>query len=94
MVAYQAMKGANEAVRAKVLLIEAVWSRTAIQVEFVKRVAKTLEPRHCRIHVEVFQMLQLKLATAITNIESVVGGSGVTKVKYLFHSNDIDDVIS
>ncbi|GAB1317119.1 Het-s domain-containingprotein [Madurella fahalii] len=96
--AYQTVKHADESVGARVLVVEAIWSRTTTQIEFVKRIAKSLEPEHCRIHLEVFEMLQIRLARAVTKIESVLvkGDSGFTvnKVKYLLQRDAIDHVIS
>ncbi|KAI8628208.1 hypothetical protein F5Y19DRAFT_145087 [Xylariaceae sp. FL1651] len=100
--AYQAFKEANDNVKTKILIVEEIWSRTAIQIEFVKRVASTLEYEHCRIHIEVFEMLKGKLMMAITKIESVVKKSKPEKTpkiwikrwKYLLIRETLEHTIS
>ncbi|KAK1750892.1 Serine/threonine-protein kinase-transforming protein Rmil [Echria macrotheca] len=93
--AYRALKNANETIEEKVTVVEAIWSRTAIQVEFVKRIANTLEPDHCRIHARVLGILLAKLSAAVAKIESVVDPdtSEVKKFKFLFNKSDIEEVI-
>ncbi|CAM1507759.1 Fc.00g046070.m01.CDS01 [Cosmosporella sp. VM-42] len=97
IILYQDFKHANEIVTEKVLIVEAIWSRTALQVDFVKRVAKTLEAEHCRIHIEVFEMLRSKLMIAISKLESMVKKSpdgGVKKWKIFFLRESLDEVIN
>lgn len=93
--AYRALKNANETIEEKVTVVEAIWSRTAIQVEFVKRIANSLEPDHCRIHARVLGILLAKLSAAVAKIESVVDPdtSEVKKFKFLFNKSDIEEVI-
>ncbi|KAK4166586.1 Serine/threonine-protein kinase-transforming protein Rmil [Cladorrhinum sp. PSN259] len=99
--AYRLYKTADENVKEKILIIEATWSRTAIQIEFVKRVAKVLQEEHCQIHFEVFEMLQGKLTTAITKIEGVLkknnaerkSGIGLKKWKFVLIRESLDDMI-
>ncbi|KAL0937139.1 het-s domain protein [Colletotrichum truncatum] len=93
---YRDIKDANEAVQSKLLIVEAIWSKTAIQVEFVKRVAQVLDEEHCRIHLEVLEVLQSKLTVAVKKIESVVKTgpeSGVKRWKYARLREVIDDSI-
>ncbi|KAH7149262.1 hypothetical protein B0J13DRAFT_594961 [Dactylonectria estremocensis] len=66
------LKEANDNVKAKILIIETIWSRTAVQIEVVKRIANTLGEEQYRIHIEVLEMLKSKLLIAITKLESVV----------------------
>ncbi|KAI1090606.1 hypothetical protein F5B19DRAFT_314933 [Rostrohypoxylon terebratum] len=99
---YQAFKRADEDVRAKTLLIESRWSQMAIQVEFVQRVAHTMNPDHCRIHFEVLEMLQAKFQVAIRKIEPLskkensenTPGSRIKKWKYLLIRESLDKVIA
>jgi len=56
---------ASDNLQEKVLVIEAIWSRTSIQIEFTKRIMINLQEEHCRIHLRVFKVLCSKLATAI-----------------------------
>ncbi|KAK6208498.1 het-s domain protein [Colletotrichum tabaci] len=97
-VVYRDIKGAEEGVRSKLLLVEAIWSKTATQVDFLKRVAGVLEEEHCRIHLEILQVLQGKLTISISKIESVVkggsSGSEVKRWKYARLREAIDDSIS
>ncbi|KAM0334156.1 hypothetical protein ACHAQA_001176 [Verticillium albo-atrum] len=95
--AYKTMRSADEAIRDKSLIIEAIWSRTAVQVEFFERIAGTLEPEHCRIHLEILEVLNVKLAAAVTKIESVSKSgpeAGVHKFKYLFSHTAIESILS
>ncbi|WQF89451.1 Putative protein kinase [Colletotrichum destructivum] len=97
-IVYRDIKGAEEGVRSKLLLVEAIWSKTATQVNFLKRVASVLEEEHCRIHLEILQVLQGKLNISISKIESVVkggsSGSEVKRWKYARLREAIDDSIS
>ncbi|TDZ99564.1 hypothetical protein C8034_v000156 [Colletotrichum sidae] len=91
---YRDIKEAHEAVQSKLLMVEAIWSKTAIQVEFVKRVARVLEEEHCRIHLDVLEALKSKLMAAISKIELVVkSDSGVRRWKYARLRETIDDSI-
>ncbi|KAK5988211.1 hypothetical protein PT974_12351 [Cladobotryum mycophilum] len=95
--AYQDFRDANAQVGDKIVLVKAIWSRTTIQIEFVKRVANSLGEEHCRIHLEVFEMLQSKLRMANTKIESVLGkgsNSGVNRWKFIFVREAMDETIS
>lgn len=81
---YQDFKTSDDYVKENLLLVESILSRTAIQADFVKRVAKTLSEEHCRVHFETFEMLQSKLRRAVTKLESVIKKSGLKKWKLLF----------
>ncbi|KAI1208017.1 uncharacterized protein F4807DRAFT_462108 [Annulohypoxylon truncatum] len=99
---YKAFKQADEDVRAKTLLIESTWSQMAIQVEFVRRIAHTMSPDHCRIHFEVLEMLQAKLQVAIRKIEPLskkdnagkAHGSRIKRWKYVLVRESLDKTIS
>ncbi|KAK4224560.1 Serine/threonine-protein kinase-transforming protein Rmil [Podospora fimiseda] len=99
--AYRVYKSADEKLKDKILIIEAIWHKTAVQIEFVKRVAKMLQEEHCRIHFEVFEMLQGKLRTAISKIEGVLkkndseNGPGVSlrRWKFVLIRESLDEVI-
>lgn len=76
------------------LALEAILSRTAVQVEFLKRVAGTMGEEHCRIHLQVLETLKSHLRMAAVKIESVVKSdskSGIKTVKYLFIHREIED---
>ncbi|KAF4889753.1 hypothetical protein CGCF415_v000732 [Colletotrichum fructicola] len=95
--AYRDIRGATEAVQSRLLIVEAIWSKTAIQVEFVKRIAQALEEDHCRIHVEVLEVLKSKLILAISRIQSVVKSgpeSSVKRWKYARVREAIDNSIT
>ncbi|KAK1855279.1 het-s domain protein [Colletotrichum chrysophilum] len=95
--AYRDLRGADEAVQSKTLIVEAIWNKTAIQVEFVKRIAKVLEEDHCRIHLEVLEVLKSKLILAISKIKSVVKtgpNPSVKRWKYTRVREAIDDSIA
>ncbi|KAF5498048.1 hypothetical protein CGCS363_v008522 [Colletotrichum siamense] len=95
--AYRDIQGATEAVQSRLLIVEAIWSKTAIQVEFVKRIAEALEEDHCRIHVEVLEVLKSKLILAISRIQSVVKSgpeSSVKRWKYARVREAIDNSIT
>ncbi|KAF4858643.1 hypothetical protein CGCSCA2_v007005 [Colletotrichum siamense] len=95
--AYRDIRGATEAVQSRLLIVEAIWSKTAIQVEFVKRIAQALEEDHCRVHVEVLEVLKSKLMLAISRIQSVVKSgpeSSVKRWKYARVREAIDSSIT
>lgn len=97
MQVYRDLKGANEAVQSRLLIVEAIWKKTAIQVDFVKKIAQVLEEDHCRIHLEVLVVLKSKLGLAISKIESVVKSgpdSSVRKWKYARIREAIDHSIT
>ncbi|KAH9890227.1 hypothetical protein F4778DRAFT_377622 [Xylariomycetidae sp. FL2044] len=99
--AYEAFRSAGKDIKAKVLIIEAMWVRTAIHVEFVKRIAKSLREEHCRIHAEVFEMLQSKLMKAIAKVESITKqggqrddiGSQIKRWKYMLVRETITETM-
>ncbi|KAK3985912.1 Serine/threonine-protein kinase-transforming protein Rmil [Cladorrhinum sp. PSN332] len=99
--AYRVYKAADENVKSKILMIEAIWHKTATQIEFVKRVASVLQEEHCRIHFEVFEMLQGKLMTAISKIEGVLKkndpekapGVGLRRWKFVLIRESLDEII-
>lgn len=68
--------GATEGIREKILTVEAMRSRTALQIEFPGRVVNTLGEEHYRIQVQVFKMPKSKLSIAISKIESGVQKKG------------------
>ncbi|KAK2770378.1 het-s domain protein [Colletotrichum kahawae] len=75
----------------------AIWSKTAVQVGFVKRIAHALEEDHCRIHLEVLEVLKSKLTLAISKVDSVVRAgpnSSVKRWKYARVREAIDDSIA
>lgn len=94
--AYQAFKHAEDRLKAKVLIVESILSRASIQLEFVKRVAGTMQEEHCRIHLQVIEMLKSQLLLAIAKIESVVkagASSSISKLKFVFIRDAIDGTI-
>ena len=74
-----------------------------MQVEFVKRIANTLSEEHCRLHVDVFEMLKTHLGKAVTRIESVMKrgapgpgrgpDAGIKRWKYLLVREAIDEAV-
>jgi hypothetical protein len=99
----QAFKNAEAEIEAETLALEATWSRTALQLEVVKRISESgaIGDEHCRIHLEVFEMLKTKLMLATTKIESMVdcrtpgkpGKSGVKRLKYSFLRDTLKQVM-
>ncbi|KAF7552040.1 hypothetical protein G7Z17_g4575 [Cylindrodendrum hubeiense] len=80
-----------------ILIVEAFWARTAIQVDFLKRVASTLEEEHCRIHIEVFEILRSKMMRTITKIESLLKRSpetGVNRWKLSLIRESLDETVT
>lgn len=95
MKAYQDFKSADEQVNEKILHVQSIWARTEIQIEFVKQVAGALKREHCRIHLQVFDILMSKLSRAATKIEAVIKENyGVKRWKYPFVRDAIDEAIS
>ena len=93
--AYRTLKNVNETIEENVAVVEAIWSQTAIQIDFVRRVASSLEPDHCGILVQVLSVLLAKLRTAVAKIESALepDTSEVKKFKFLLNKSDIEEVI-
>ncbi|KAF7560180.1 hypothetical protein G7046_g3969 [Stylonectria norvegica] len=90
-------KHASEIIAEKTLIVEAIWSRTALQVGFVKRVATTLEAEHCRIHIEIFEMLRSKLMVVIGKLESTKRkppDGSVKRWKVAFLRESLDEVVN
>lgn len=93
---YQDYKEASKIADERVLLVEAIWFRTATQIEFVKRVSETLGDDHCRIHFEVLEVLQSKLLITLKKIESGIKKtpqSGVKKWKVPLLRESLDATI-
>lgn len=96
MQVYQVFKTAEARLQANILMVEAILHRINIQLEFVKRVANTMEDEHCRIHLGIMEMLQRQLSTATTKIESVVKmgiDSNLGKTRYLMVRDSLDGTI-
>ncbi|KAF9873155.1 het-s domain protein [Colletotrichum karsti] len=97
MSAYRDFKGASEAVQERLLIVEAMWSKTASQIEFARVVFKVLEEEHCGVYLRILETLHCKFSLAISKIESVTktsAGSGVKKLKYVLSRDDIDDAVA
>ncbi|KAH6646529.1 hypothetical protein BKA67DRAFT_525453 [Truncatella angustata] len=94
--AYQDLKNADEIVLSRVVWLEAFWSRTVSQIEFVKRVAQTMAPEHCRIHIEVFEILRARLTNAKSRLKSLIEpshqGNPVKKWRVPFLRSSLDDM--
>ncbi|KAJ6440645.1 het-s domain-containingprotein [Purpureocillium lavendulum] len=91
---YHLWKGAEGNIKDKVLVLEAILSRTAVQLEFLKRVAGSMGEEHCRVHLQVLETLKGHLRMAAVKIESVIktdSKSGIKPVKYLFLHHEIED---
>lgn len=91
---YRLWQGAEGNIKGKVLVLEAILSRTAVQLEFLKRVAGSMGEEHCRVHLQVLETLKSHLRMAAVKIESVLKSdskSGVKPVKYLFLHNEIEE---
>ncbi|KAH8121631.1 hypothetical protein ACSS6W_003104 [Trichoderma asperelloides] len=94
MKAYQDFKSADKQVNEKILHVQSIWARTEIQIEFVKQVAGALNREHCRIHLQIFDILMSKLSRAATKIEAVIKENyGVKKWKFPFVRDAIDEAI-
>jgi hypothetical protein len=97
MKAYQDFKSADEQIKEKILHVQTIWARTEIQIEFVKHVADTLKGEHCKIHLQVFDILMSKLSKAATKVESVMkddANYGIKRWKFPFIRDAIDEAIS
>lgn len=95
--AYKDFQNAGDIVSEKALVVQSLWSRTSLQIDFVKRVAKTMGSEHCSIHIEVFEMLHSKQIRAIAKIESLMkspaDGGGVKKWQMPFVRASLDESI-
>ena len=75
--------------------------RTSVQIDFLRRVLSSLREEHCRIYMDVFDILRTKLATAATKIQSMVKAEspqnstakGVKRWKYLLMRDTLDAAI-
>lgn len=78
-----------------ILLLEANVQRTAIQLEFVKQVASSMSPEHCRLHLEVLKVLSSKLDLARNKVESIVTASksSLKKLTYIWARDAINEAI-
>lgn len=92
--AYKDFRNASQILSEKILIVESIWSRTSLQIKFVKRVAKTMGREHCAIHIEVFEMLHSKQTRAISKIESLSDdGGGIKRWHMPFLCASLDDTI-
>jgi hypothetical protein len=94
---YNDLKDSVDNVKALVLVIEAIWNRTEVQIEFLKKVAGTFCEEHLQVQQQVLAMLQSKLLVAITKIESLLNsgqGSPVKKLKYVAIKDTLEEAIS
>lgn len=74
----------------------------AVQVEFVQRVAGTMNSDHCRVHFEVLEMLQTKLLLTIKRLDPLIkeddpykpDKSKVRRWKYALLYESLDRTIS
>lgn len=95
--AYKDFQNAGEIVSERALIVQSLWSRTCLQIDFVKRVARTMSSEHCSIHIEVFEMLHSKQIRAIKKIESLIrspaDGGGVRRWHMPFLRASLDESI-
>lgn len=95
MKAYQDFKSADEKINEKILQVQSIWARTEIQIEFMKQVAGALKREHCRIHLQVFDILMSKLSKAATKIEAVIKEDySIKRWKFPFVRDAIEEAIS
>lgn len=75
--------------------MEAILDRSIRQMEFMKRVAHTMDEEHCRIHRKLLQKLQAKLEAAVSEIDSVVkpGEEDVKRLKFAWVRGAIDEAV-
>lgn len=74
----------------------------AVQVEFVQRVARTMNSDHCRVHFEVLEMFQTKLLLTIKRLEPLIkeddsskpDRNKVKRWKYVLLHESLDKTIS
>lgn len=96
MKAYQDFRSADEQVKEKLLIVQAIWNRTEVQIEFVKQVASSLETGHCGIHFEVFEKLRSKLLLADAKLDSMIKNRSSLEIKrwkFPFIRDAIDEII-
>ncbi|KAK5654582.1 hypothetical protein OQA88_7211 [Cercophora sp. LCS_1] len=100
--AYQAFKDASEEIKDRILIVEAVWHRSSVQIQFARRIFRTAPEEHCRIHLDAFETLRAKLATAVNKLESVAAPFSkdsrtsivIGRLKYAIIRNSLDAAIS
>ncbi|KAK1758923.1 hypothetical protein QBC47DRAFT_96883 [Echria macrotheca] len=100
--AYQAFRDAGDEIKDKILIIEAVWHRSSIQIQFARRIFSTVPAEYCRVHLDAFETLKAKLATAVNKLESVAApfskdsrtGIVIGKLKYAIIRDSLDAAIS
>ncbi|KAF7525618.1 hypothetical protein G7054_g11018 [Neopestalotiopsis clavispora] len=96
--AYKDFQNATNIVSEKILIVESIWSRTSMQIEFVKRVVRTMGEEHCAIYLDVFAVLQGKQEKSIVKIESFIkspsnGGGTIRKWRVAMHRSSLDSTI-
>lgn len=100
--AYQAFKDAGDEIKDRILIIEAVWHRSSIQIEFARRIFSTVPKEHCRIHLDAFETLRAKLVAAVNKLESVAApfskdsrtGIIISRLKYAVIRDSLDAAIA
>ncbi|KLU86263.1 hypothetical protein MAPG_05279 [Magnaporthiopsis poae ATCC 64411] len=94
--AYRSFRSANKDTKERILTIEAIWSRTALQIGFLRNVVSTLGEEHLRIQADLFEILCSKLKLAISKTESVLRkkGGDVNPWKYVVVRKSLDATIA
>lgn len=65
------LKGAENEINERVLCVESHWKRTAIQLDFIKRIWKSLDEEHQIIQTQILQVLTSKLNILISKLDKL-----------------------
>ncbi|KAI9367317.1 hypothetical protein BJX61DRAFT_316620 [Aspergillus egyptiacus] len=98
-------KHAEKEVEKRVLIVQSCWNRTKRQVEFVVRIASTMDSEQHRLMDELLNQLMLSLSLAINSLEAVArksvsarsglfGFGSKAKAAWVWRKDALDGVIS
>ena len=96
--------GAETEVNERVLYIRSHWKRTSTQLNFIKRIWKSLDEEHQAIQTQILQVLVSKLSHIISKLEKLSkqrSGDratdqqipGVKRWRYVLIKDDLDEAI-
>jgi hypothetical protein len=71
-----AYKNAQKELVERVLRVQACWLQIHSQLEFLREIASSLQPRHLTIHLDITRILDGKLQFAISHLESFFKTTG------------------
>ncbi|KAG7135576.1 hypothetical protein HYQ45_006656 [Verticillium longisporum] len=65
---YQSYRGADELINERLVLVQALWTKLEIQLNFLKRISSQLDEELAQSHLDLLEILNGKLLQAVARL--------------------------